>query len=325
MLPSPRTLSWDWPGEHGGLDAAGRHGELFTLLWWPMLAVATATTILVVALAWIAIRRGDGGARDERARWRLVVLAGVMLPAIAVVALVVGSVMVDERALETAGDDVPAAMEVRVTGHLWWWEVEYELPDGTTFSDANEIHLPVGRVVDVRLGSSGVIHSFWVPSLGTKMDAIPGADNRIALKPTREGVFRGVCAELCGVQHAKMAFQVVAESPDDFEEWLREASEPEQRPDDEDPDVARGYDVFQQTCAACHSVAGTPAAGVVGPDLSNLGSRLTLAAGSVPNTRGYLGGWITDPEHIKPGSYMPPQQVPADDLQPLLDYLESLE
>lgn len=331
MSIAQQAPSWNWPGEHSALDPAGRQGELFQLLWWPMLGVAVVSGMLVLALLWMALRRRSGSEPSDRARWRMVMLAGVALPAVSVVALVLGSVLVDVRspAVSEAEAAASGSVTVDVTAHMWWWEVEYVLADGTRVADANQIRVPVDEPIRLRVRSDDVIHSLWVPSLGTKVDAVPGHDNEVSLHATREGVFRGVCAELCGTQHAHMAFQVVAEPSRDFEQWLqRRAGRTANDDADADVDgdsVARGAETFLQMCAACHTVAGSQARGVLGPDLTHLGSRLTIAAGALRNNRGNLAGWILDPQNVKPGSQMPPQDVPPDDLEPLLDYLESLE
>jgi cytochrome c oxidase subunit 2 len=209
------------------------------------------------------------------------------------------------------------ALRVVVTGHQWWWEIRY----GGVVT-ANEIHVPVGRTVVLELRSNDVIHSVWPISLSPKLDEIPGKNNSLSLRAERPGVFRGQCAEYCGHQHAKMAFLVVAEPAGSFERWLQAQREPAAPPAD---DLARrGQQVFLSTCALCHTVAGTPASGRAGPDLTHLAGRATIAAGTLPNTRGNLAGWILDPQAIKPGAYMPPSQLAPPDLHAVVAYLETL-
>jgi cytochrome c oxidase subunit 2 len=217
------------------------------------------------------------------------------------------------------------ALQVRVTGHQWWWEVEYRdsLPQDWAFT-ANEIHVPVGRPVVFELRASDVIHSFWVPNLGVKRDMIPGDETSVWFQADTAGVYRGQCAEFCGHQHAKMAFLIVAEPPERFAAWLERQRDTARTP--ADSVAARGQEVFLgSTCVMCHTVSGTPAGSRVGPNLTHLAGRRTIAAGSLPNTRGNLAGWIVDPQRIKPGVRMPPNELAPDDLQALLAYLESLK
>jgi cytochrome c oxidase subunit 2 len=224
-------------------------------------------------------------------------------------------------------DEPPAPGEfvVEVTGRQYWWEVRYrDVRPQLEFETANELRIPVGRRVVVRLRSKDVIHSFWVPGLQGKMDLIPGRANAIVLTAAQPGVWRGQCAEFCGVQHAKMAFTVVAEPPERYEAWAAR-----QRTDAPTPADSAGLadrDSFLASgCVLCHAVRGTPAHGDRGPDLTHLASRLTLAAGTLPNTRGHLYGWVADPQAIKPGSLMPPVPLDARDLHAIVRYLSTLE
>ena len=194
----------------------------------------------------------------------------------------------------------------------------------TVAPTANEIHVPVGRPVVIELRATDVIHSFWVPNLGVKRDMIPGEETSIWFQADTAGVYRGQCAEFCGYQHAKMAFEVVAEPPERFAAWLIRQRDTASTP--ADSVAARGQEVFLATsCVMCHAIGGTPAGSRIGPNLTHLASRRTIGAGSLPNTRGNLGGWIVDPQRIKPGARMPPNSLEPDDLQALLVYLERLE
>ena len=217
------------------------------------------------------------------------------------------------------------ALQIRVTGHQWWWEVQYRdsLPqNGVT--TANEIHIPVGRPVVFELRSTDVIHSFWPPNLSPKRDQIPGDENSLWFQADRPGVYRGVCAEFCGHQHAKMGFLVVAEPPGEFTGWL--ARQRDTAPTPTDSLAQRGREVFlASSCVMCHAISGTPAGSRIGPDLTHLASRRTLAAGTLPNTLGYLTAWIVDPQAIKPGVKMPPNQLSGPDLVALVAYLETLK
>ena len=211
-------------------------------------------------------------------------------------------------------------LTVRVIAHQWWWEIRYP---GTTAVTANEIHIPTNTRVDVVGTSADVIHSFWVPELNRKIDLIPGLVNRVLLDATRAGIYRGQCSEICGVQHAHMAVEVVAESPARFGSWLanmeRRAVSPvsaEQR---------AGLALFlSASCASCHTIRGTAARGDVGPDLTHLASRSTLAALTLPNTPAYLRGWIADPQSVKPGALMPSLSLTSTQLDALSAYLSHL-
>ena len=214
---------------------------------------------------------------------------------------------------------------MEVTGRLWWWELRYLDADGGEIArTANEMHIPVGEPVTLRLISDNVIHSFWVPQLQGKTDMIPGRVNESWIQAGEPGVYRGQCAEFCGVQHSMMAFLAIAEPAEAFDRWLARQAQPAAEPTE--PSLVRGRDVFLRAgCGGCHTVRGTPAAGRTGPDLTHIAGRRTLAAATVPNTRGHLAGWISDPQHVKPGNKMPAATLEPGDLHALIAYLESLE
>jgi cytochrome c oxidase subunit 2 len=241
---------------------------------------------------------------------------------VALVALLFQSV-VTGRALNTLR--TPDALRIDVTGNQWWWDVQYENPvAGLRVTTANEIHIPVGRPIAFNLFSNDVIHSFWIPNLQGKIDLVPGRRNELWLQADKAGVYRGQCAEYCGLQHAKMALVVVAEAPDDFERWLAANRAPAAAP--VTPEQQRGKDVVEKgPCAMCHNITGTLAGGRTAPDLTHIASRSTLGAGAIPNMHGYLAGWITDPQAIKPGNRMPPPGLSSDELQAVLAYLETLK
>ena len=213
-----------------------------------------------------------------------------------------------------------ASLTVEVRGRLWWWDVRYPAQGVAT---ANEIHIPAGRRVLLRLTTNGVIHSFWVPQLAGKTDMISGRTTEMWLQADRPGVYRGQCAEYCGRQHAHMIFLVIADPPARFDAWIAQQSAVPPPPIAEQ--LRRGRTVFETNpCAACHTLRGTAATGRVGPDLTHFASRRTIGAGTVPNRRGDLASWIVDSQSIKPGNLMPPMQLSAKDLEALIAYLESL-
>ncbi len=210
-------------------------------------------------------------------------------------------------------------------GIQWWWQINYQTSDSSlAVTTANEIHIPVGRPVQVRWLSNDVIHSFWVPNLHGKRDFIPSRVNTEWIQADKPGVYRGQCAEFCGLQHAHMIIYVVAEPADKFKAWYDRQLQPAVQPSD--PVTQRGQQVFMNNaCVYCHQIRGTDAAGQNGPDLTHFGSRLGIAANTVPNTPGNLGGWIADPQSTKPGNHMATIAVKSADMQPLINYLESLK
>jgi len=311
-------------GNASTLDTNGPGASRISALWWVFFGISVFVLLLVVGLLLYGLfrRRGDMPERASREAgshaW--IVGGGIVFPVVVLVAtfLVTLSVMSAE-----ADDDAGShAVTVQIIGHRWWWEVRYP---GAGVVTANEVHLPLDQPVLLQTTSDDVIHSVWIPRLQRKIDAIPGRTNQITVTATDPGTFRGECAEYCGLQHAKMAFTVVAQPSDDFQTWLthQEVVPP---PVPTDPAVRRGQEVFfSSACVYCHTIAGTNATSDLGPDLTHVASRATLAAGSVPNTRGWLLGWISDPQHIKPGALMPATQMTGPEAQALLDYLESLK
>jgi cytochrome c oxidase subunit II len=310
-----------WFPVANALDPRGPYAGRIADLWWVLLLVASIVFVLVAALFTIGfLRRGrdvTDGSETHDARAHTWIVLGTVLTGFVLLLTVV--LTFDTMAALAAPTETPTHT-FEIVGHRWWWEVRY---DGETIG-ANEIHLPVGAPVEIRLSSDNVIHSLWVPQLIAKRDLIPGHPTSVWIEADEAGTYRGVCAEFCGVQHAKMGLMVVAESHDRFEAWLERSRSEAVEPTDEQ--AAAGRAVFMEVgCATCHAVRGTEAAGVLGPDLTHLASRLTLAAGHLPNTRGHLGGWIVDPQGVKPGNLMPPQDVSGPELQELLAYLMELE
>ncbi len=217
---------------------------------------------------------------------------------------------------------VPGELRIQVVGKRWWWDVRYPHAGVTT---ANEIHIPVGEPVDIALSSDNVIHSFWVPQLAGKVDTIPGQVNHLRLKATTAGTYRGECAEFCGIQHANMNFDVVAQPAAEFERWLARAGGGGGTSPSSD-EAAQGELVFmREACAGCHTIRGTQAAGTIGPDLTTFGGRASIGALTMPNTPENLARWITDSQSIKPGNLMPPIALSPRDLQAVVAYLEGLK
>jgi cytochrome c oxidase subunit 2 len=220
---------------------------------------------------------------------------------------------------------VPAKLTITVTANQWWWDVTYDSSDKPKMlRTANELHLPVGIPVRILLKSNDVIHSLWLPSLAGKQDLIPGRTNDITLIPKKLGIYRGQCAEFCGSQHAHMAFVVKVDSFGDFIKWRNHQLQPAPAPST--PLARTGYNyVTTRECSSCHSIAGTPADGTMGPDLTHVASRRSIAAGTLPMTRGNLYGWVANPQAIKPGNHMPVSGLEPDQLHAVVAYLETLK
>jgi cytochrome c oxidase subunit 2 len=320
------------------LSPAGTGAEHIARLGWPVLVGFSAVSIAVWGLlAWAALRRTGSLAEhapvDVGGGERWIQLGGFALPALVFGVVFFAALRTLARfPMDPAADRsgvvcAPGGKaQIEVVGHRWWWEVRYRLGDSTDhFTTANEIHLPVGVPIDLDLRSADVIHSFWVPRLHGKVDLVPGHRNQIRLEASRAGVFPGSCAEFCGLQHAHMRMLVIAEPPARFEAWLAAQRLPS-RPAASD-ETRRGETLFATgPCAACHTVRGTPARASLGPDLTHLASRSTLAAGSLPNDIATLHAWVVDAPALKPGTQMPPLGMfSGGDLHALVAYLRSLE
>ena len=238
-------------------------------------------------------------------------------------ALLVSSFLAGRAITMTRTDE--NALTIEVTGHQWWWEVRYDDPTPSNiFTTANEIHIPVGVPVVIQLKSTDVIHSFWVPNLAGKKDAIPGKSSSVWLRADRAGVYRGQCAEFCGMQHAHMAFTVVAEPPEQFQAWLASQRRPATEPATDAE--RRGQQVFLSSpCIMCHAVRGTQANAAYAPNLTHVASRGSIAADTLPNTREHLSGWVSNSQAAKPGNLMPPMSLTPEDLQSVVEYLQSLK
>lgn len=303
------------------LDTHGPAAARISGLWWLMLTISAIVFVVVLGFLVMAMRRARRRDADPRreARWGepVIVVGGVIVPAIVLTAVFIVTLR-DMSALSAPQANAP--MTITVTGHDWWWEASYTNPIAVT---ANEIHIPVGEPVALRLRSADVIHSFWVPELQAKTDMVPGRSNEMWLEADDPGRYRGQCAEFCGLQHAQMAFYVVAQPKDIFAAWLRRQARP--APSPPTAGARAGEGVFMtSTCAGCHTVRGSGVVSEVGPDLTHLASRATIAAGTLTNTRSNLARWIQDPQGVKPGTVMPPTQLTPQQLHDLLDYLEGL-
>lgn len=321
--------------QQSAVDAAGPQAGRIETLWWFFLVVLGAIFIIVMALtAWTLTKRHRGleqeplerthlPSQQTEARLTRVVTAATIATVIILFVLLVSSIVTGKGISEFANRKNP--MVIEVTGQQWWWQIRYQNSDPQqVFVTANEIHIPVGRPVMIRGTSQDVIHSFWVPNLHGKRDLIPSRITTEWIEADRPGVFRGQCAEFCGLQHAHMILWVVAEPEDKFRAWFNQQLQPAAAPSD--PVLQRGQQVFMNNaCIFCHTISGTPAAGQNAPDLTHFGSRHGLAANTLPNSIGNLGGWIVNPQSIKPGNHMATIAVNPQDLQPLLQYVESLK
>jgi cytochrome c oxidase subunit II len=310
------------PHSHAATDIAN--------LFWVMTAVAFGGLALVTGLlvfAWLRRRRRGFGPSDpddphpaERTGWWVVLGMGVVFPMIVVIALFVVSDWAIIHVTEAPAAS-RTAMTVEAIGHQWYWEFRYP---GTRAVTADEMHIPVGTRINLVATTADVIHSFWVPELNRKIDTIPGQRNRILLYTNRPGIYRGQCAEYCGLQHAHMSMLVFAEPKAQFRAWLRNQSAPAAEPTS--ALEQRGQDVFLNgACASCHTIRGTSASGYLGPDLTHLASRTTLAGVTIPDTRAFLARWVTDSQHFKPGNEMPDLHLSGAQLDALVAYLESLK
>jgi cytochrome c oxidase subunit II len=284
------------------LSAHGPAATAIAELAWVLFAGGAAILLAVLVLTAYAV-----SARPAwLAREGFIVAAGIAFPVLVLSVLLAYVYVIGSPNAAHSG----ASLKIEVIAEQWWWRVRYP-----GFETANEIRIPAGRPVELVLRSADVIHSFWVPSLAGKVDMIPGRDNRLRLVAQKPGEFRGQCAEFCGGPHAKMALHVIAEEPGRFETWLKNQLQ----------EVQSGHALFLARCAVCHTVRGTAAAGTRGPDLTHVGSRRFIAAGTLPNTQGNLAAWIAGSQHIKPGNLMPSLGLSGEQLQSLAAYLASLE
>lgn len=305
-------------GEQSALAPRGEEASEIGRLFWTM-TIFLAVVLLGVLAATVLAIAGGPRVRAHLAADRFIVVAGVVFPTVSLLLLLAYGL--SAMGSRTRPMDA-AALRITVVGEQWWWRVIYHLPDGTDLESANELVIPVGERVALSLQSADVIHSFWVPNLAGKVDMIPGRTNRLALQATEAGVSRGQCAEYCGGAHALMSFHVVARDQPDFKAWLSAESRPAARTDGE------GARLFVASgCGACHRIRGLASAdGRIGPDLTHVASRRSLAAATLTNDATAFAAWIRDNQHIKPGNRMPPYRVLTDDeLGRLARFLDALE
>jgi cytochrome c oxidase subunit II len=308
-------------GAQSALNPAGREAAKIAELFWWMTGGAVTIWAAMVALAIYAIwSRRD--AHTERQAKLLIVGGGVAFPTITLAGLLTYGLAMLPGLVAPAPE---GSLKIAVSGEQWWWRVRYLPPGVEPVELANEIRLPVGEPVEFHLESPDVIHSFWIPPLGGKVDMIPGRKTRLVLRPTRTGTFRGVCAEYCGSAHALMAFDVIVVEKEEFKRWLNGQREPAANP--AEGNAARGAELFLANgCGACHTIRGTLADGVIGPDLTHAGSRASLGAGTLPNDGAAFVRWITHSEKLKPGVLMPAFDMLSEpDLRAMAAYLESLQ
>lgn len=317
-------------GEQAVLAPRGPAGDVLARFSWQLFAGGAAIFIGTMTMFTIGLFMPER--TKSIAPIKLIIFGGVVFPVVVLTALSIHTAFVGGwiDLGRNAKANAVHPLRVNIDGVMWWWEVEYPQADGSTVKSANEIHVPVSQPVEIYLTTRDVIHSFWVPTLHGKMDLIPGRTNKITIQMDEPGVVRGQCAEFCGLQHTLMSFWVVAHPPDEFNAWMeaqrRLAVEPST------PELARGRDAFLASgCGSCHQIRGleegaAKAGGEIGPDLTHIGSRLSLGAATLPNGIGPLSGWVAGSQRIKPGNRMPSyHHLDGNTLTALAGYLESLK
>lgn len=303
-------------GRQSALDTAGSEADATSLLFWVLVGTGALIWLAVVGLLVYAIR-------DRRPRWsedaagKLILWAGPVFSSTVLFGLLTYTLWL----MPGLRPSTDRALRIEITGTQFWWRVVYHGPAGPPAISANEVRLPVGEPVEFVLRSDDVIHSFWIPSLGGKMDMIPGRTNTLSLLANRAGAYRGACTEFCGTSHALMAFSAVAMMPDDFDRWLAIQSSPAANAG------GPGQDLFlRHGCGSCHRIDGTEARGSVGPDLSHLGARETVGAGLLPNTEEAVARFIAEPDVLKPGTRMPSfRMLPPEEIRAIAIYLKGLK
>lgn len=306
-------------GKQSALDPAGPSAASIHFLGIIMYIGAAIVTLLVTVLMIIPfVRRRERGANEKWFLWG----GGIALPAVTLTLLVP---YVFTLGHETRASTTPDRMTIEITGHIYWWQVSYRRGGALSpVTSANELRLPVGEPVELLLGATDVIHSFWAPNIAGKVDMIPGRVNRTVIQVDRPGIYRGQCAEYCGAQHSLMAFDVIAMPKRDFQLWLARLSQPVREPASDE--LRQGRDHFLQLgCGACHTVRGLSES-AAGPDLTQIGIRRSIGAGTLRGGVGNIAAWISGAQHLKPGNKMQSyDQLEGPQLRALADYLESLK
>lgn len=308
-------------GIQSAFEPAGHDARQILNLFWFMTAAGTVVWLIVVGLTLYALIIRPGTHSRLGAKL-LIIGGGAVFPSIVLVVLLSFGLSMLPGMIAPAPE---GSLRMEVVGEQWWWRVRYPTPDGGTVELANEIRLPVGEATEIRLHSNDVIHALWVPALHGKIDMIPGRVNRIVLRPDATGTFRGACAEYCGGPHALMNFYVVVMEKEAFETWLRNQARPASQP--QAPPARRGSELFLASgCGGCHTIRGTPAEGRIAPDLTHVGSRVSIGAGIFPNDPESFFRWIGHTRTVKPEVHMPSfGMLPAEDLRALAEYLNELE
>lgn len=312
------ALSGCGPSE--SLNAVTKQGHKISDLWYiSFILTAIVLAIIFGVLIYAMIKFHGSHQPSTRVGNTRLEIIWTVIPAALVTFLFIMSV----RTMLAVDETHPDAIVIDVTGNQWWWDYTYPSLGVTT---AYELHVPVGKPVQLKVTGGDVIHSYWVPKLGWKMDTIPNKVNTMNLTATRAGSFDGACAEFCGTQHAGMRMRVVAQPPDEFDAWVKQQQQDASALPATSLERNGRATFLSQTCAICHTVNGTSAQGKVGPDLTHIGSRSTIGSGEVLNTPANLEAWIRDPASIKPGVLMPGYDKLSDQqIKALVAYLEGLK
>ncbi|MGZ5015219.1 MAG: cytochrome c oxidase subunit II [Methylobacter sp.] len=312
------------------LHSSGPAAEPITRLGWGLTAISLLVTVIIAALLLTAIfKRRQKAPLDDQGHAPITREPGGMLwiyigVGISTVVLFASALWTIFTIAAVTSPSRTPTLTINVTARQWWWEVRYRSDEpALVFTTANEIHIPTGEPVRINLVAADVIHSFWVPQLAGKMDVIPGQNNSTWIQADKSGDYFGQCGEYCGAQHAHMAFHVVAQTPDEFAVWRRQQLAATGAPQNEI--LQQGQDVFMTHCSVCHAVRGTVAGGNLGPDLTHMASRSTIAAGLLANNPDNAAAWINDAQALKPGSSMPSLHLSTQELTNVVAYLGSLK
>lgn len=311
------------------LQAFGEKAETISVLTWALLWLSIAVVAIIALLTVVGVwSRRTAFEAGETAREPVMrqggglswITIGVTLSTIALFGAMIWNAYTMAAISKPPRDP---GLTIEVIGRQWWWQFRYKSGDpAKIFDTANEAHIPTGEPIRLEVRTEDVIHSFWIPALGDKLDLIPGQTNISWFEADKAGVYRGQCAEYCGRQHAHMALTVVAEAPEAFRAWREAQQRPAQKPQG---GLTAGATLFTSRCGACHTVRGTLAGGKLGPDLTHLMSRSGIAAETLPNNAAGLTGWIADPQSMKPGNKMPRLDLEASELTRIRDFVQSLK